>query len=147
MKLIAHRGLINGPDKNFENSPNQINTALSLGYDCEIDIWKCDDKLFLGHDLPQYEIDLQFLSNENFWIHAKNLEALHFLLSTNLNYFWHQTDDFTLTSRGFIWAYPGKELTEKSIMVMPELISSDFQMYANSINFYGICSDYVGIIK
>ena len=147
MKLIAHRGLISGPDKSFENSPNQINIALSLGYECEIDIRKCNDKLFLGHDLPQYEIDLEFLSNEKFWIHAKNLEALHFLLSTNLNYFWHQTDDFTLTSHGFIWAYPGKELTEKSIMVMPELISSDFQMYANSINCYGICSDYVGVFK
>ena len=27
----------------------------------------------------------------------------------SLNYFWHQTDDFTLTSHGYIWTYPGKK--------------------------------------
>ena len=26
----------------------------------------------------------------------------------NCHYFWHQEDDYTITSKGIIWAYPGK---------------------------------------
>lgn len=146
MKLIAHRGLINGPNKDIENSPNQIEHALSLGFDCEIDIWKIDTDLFLGHDGPQYKIDLSFLSNTKFWIHAKNLEALRFFLTTNLNFFWHQNDDFTLTSHGYIWTYPGKSLTEKSVMVLPEITEKNLKNTVNG-HYYGICSDFVGSIK
>ena len=38
MKLIAHRGNINGPNPEMENNPEYILNTLSLGYDCEIDV-------------------------------------------------------------------------------------------------------------
>ena len=37
MKLIAHRGNIDGPSDE-QNSPDYIDNALSLGYDAEIDV-------------------------------------------------------------------------------------------------------------
>ena len=37
MKLIAHRGNINGPCER-ENSPEYILETINLGYDCEIDV-------------------------------------------------------------------------------------------------------------
>ena len=54
MIYIAHRGLFNGPDKEKENSPAQINQALFKGYDVEVDVWFKDGKWFLGHDEPTY---------------------------------------------------------------------------------------------
>jgi hypothetical protein len=48
MKLIAHRGLFNGPDVNLENRPQQIETALSRGFDCEVDLWIVDGNMFLA---------------------------------------------------------------------------------------------------
>jgi hypothetical protein len=42
-----------------------------------------------------------------------------------LNYFFHQEDDITLTSKGYIWAYPGKQPIKNSIAVMPELNKDD----------------------
>jgi hypothetical protein len=39
MYLIAHRGNINGPNKEHENSPGYILNAIELGYDVEVDIW------------------------------------------------------------------------------------------------------------
>ena len=145
MKLIAHRGLTNGPNSFLENHPTQIEQALSQGFDCEIDLRVIDGKFWLGHDGPQYVVEQDFLHQLRLWIHAKNLAALHWLTQTQLCYFWHQEDDFTLTSDGLIWTYPGKELTGRSIAVLPEW--HDPELKNIDINCYGICSDFVEAIR
>ena len=50
MKLISHRGNINGKHEKFENNPNYIDTAIEQGYDVEIDVWFISETFFLGHD-------------------------------------------------------------------------------------------------
>ena len=120
MKLISHRGNLNGKIPKEENSPKYILNALKEGFDVEIDVWYKDDNFFLGHDGPEYEVETKFLENKKLWCHAKNLDALFNLSKTNSIYFWHQEDDYTLTSNGYIWTYPGKILTPKSICVLPE---------------------------
>ena len=52
MKIIAHRGLVNGPDKNKENTLPTIMSALGLGFDVEVDVWLQNNQLKLGHDKP-----------------------------------------------------------------------------------------------
>jgi hypothetical protein len=149
MIYIAHRGLFSGPDKEKENHPDQIDLALSKGYDCEVDLWYVDGKLWLGHDGPSYQIDEDYLEERQWvlWIHAKNLAALHWLSDTPYNYFWHQNDDFTLTSLSHIWTYPGKELTEVSISVMPEWKHTLSELKEYEPDCYGICSDFVELIS
>jgi len=148
MLLIAHRGLTNGPNPTLENSPTQITNSINLGFDCEIDFWKIYNKFFLGHDEPQYEVDESFFFDSSMWIHAKNIQALEWLTgltNKNLNFFWHQSDDYTITSKGYIWTYPGKIYTDKSICVMPE----QFLSIEKSLDLkcYGICSDYVDNLR
>ena len=142
MKLIAHRGNIEGVIKSSENDPLYIDKALNLGYDVEIDIWYADGVLYSGHDEPTYPIDLRWLLDrkELLWIHCKNIIALNYMkgLNENLHYFWHQTDDVTITSKGFFWTYPGKELTSYSIAVLPEN-----EKFDNIEESYGICSDFI----
>ena len=146
MILIAHRGLINGPSKELENSPSSIDLAFSKGYHCEIDVWHTYGKWFLGHDEPTYRIDYEFLEQPNLWIHAKNLDALYVLgANRSLNFFWHQEDDYTLTSQGDIWAYPGKPLNKDCVQVMPEWKDPEFKNL-NS-NCLAICSDWVERIR
>jgi hypothetical protein len=58
--------------------------------------------------------------------------------------FWHQKDDFTLTSRGYIWTYPNKEVVKNSIIVCKDLEET---LQYSSINIAGICSDFIGAIK
>ena len=115
MILIAHRGNIDGPNPERENHPEYIRETLDRHYHAEIDVWYKDSKWYLGHDLPQYEVEEDFFSESNLWCHAKNIEALHKMLKEDIHCFWHQEDDVTLTSCGFIWTYPGKELTDNSI--------------------------------
>lgn len=151
MKLIAHRGLFNGPDSVLENQPQQIELALSLGFDAEVDVrYDRDTGFMLGHDEPTYPVKLEWLDQAGLWIHAKNLHALA-LLSSKRNVFWHESDDHTLTSKGYIWSSPGKcTASINGIQVMPENCMS-----RHNIDFtdtvlqpcYGICSDYVQQIK
>jgi hypothetical protein len=142
MKYIAHRGLTNGPDKELENRPDQIELSLSRGYDCEVDLWIVHSELWLGHDEPQYIIDEDFVNKMGLWIHAKNLSALRWLRNTSLNYFWHENDHYTLTSHNWIWTNPGNALTTASVMVMPEAVDAELTTCKNA-KCYAICSDYI----
>jgi len=143
MKLIAHRGNFLGINKEKENSIDYIINAIKNGYDVEIDIRKIDNDLYLGHDTAQYKVNLNFLLqySEYLWIHCKNIEALDFLINyTELNIFSHDYDEYVLTSKGFIWCYPGKNLTSRSILVMPEKNGIDYHTIVNK-QLYGVCSD------
>ena len=142
MVLISHRGNINGPFESWENKPTYINLAISKGYDVEIDVWYIDGILFLGHDKPDYDIDFRWFRDriEKLWIHCKNIDALNYFKNCGyeLNYFWHQVDDVTITSKGYFWTYPGKKLTNNSIAVMPEI-----KEFIDIEISFGICSDNI----
>ena len=154
MKLIAHRGNINGPNPSEENRPEYIEAAIAEGFDAEIDIWydRFDNKFYLGHDDLQYSITWGWLSKNiaSLWIHCKNIEALYEFShgTSGYNYFWHQEDDFTLTSKNYIWTYPGKSYTPKSVIVMPEL-NMPVETFSDlrAFNCYGICSDFIQKIE
>ena len=144
MRYISHRGNIDGRIEDVENHPNYIYDTIVKGYDAEIDVWYVDGKLWLGHDEPQYEIELDWLVKQSpfLWIHCKNTPALTYFSEYNIgndtfNFFWHEEDTATLTSKGYIWAYPGKQPIDGSIAVMPEIHNDDIS------KCWGICSDYV----
>lgn len=143
MKLISHRGNINGIVHKMENYPAFIDTALNAGYDVEIDLWLVGKQFYLGHDEPNHKISIDFLEERvnKLWIHCKNLDVLYNLSLERFgfNYFWHQHDEHSLTSHGIIWNYISSELTDRSICVLPEL-----NQYKGDIKkCYGICSDFI----
>ncbi len=59
------------------------------------------------------------------------------LKNKNIHCFWHQNDDFTLTSKNIIWTFPGKKLSLNSICVLPDL---DIKLDGLVM---GICSDNI----
>lgn len=136
MILIAHRGNLNGPNADRENSPDYIHGALKMGFHAEIDVWY-DDGWHLGHDAPTHPVSLDFLKIPKLWLHCKNVHALDRSLSYGLHCFYHNDDNYTLTNYGHIWAYPGQPGTNRSICVLPELNNQDVREFA------GVCSDYV----
>jgi hypothetical protein len=138
MKLISHRGNIDGRVPEKENNPSYIKKAVELGYDVEVDVWMINKEFFLGHDKPQYKVHKSFFLyiKDKAWIHCKNLEALN-NIDKSLNYFWHQNDDFTLTSKGFIWTYPEKEITNNSVIVLKD---NNKNIVGNP---YAVCTDFV----
>jgi hypothetical protein len=139
MKLISHRGNINGKIIEAENRPDYIDDTIRLGYDVEIDLWVVDGKIYLGHDSFQYEINDEWLNERinKLWIHCKNVESLNWIKNTSLHYFWHENDTLTLTSKNYIWVYPGKQPIVGSIAVMPEIFNDDVS------SCLGVCSDFI----
>ena len=137
MYFISHRGNISGIEKENENKPKYIENALKLGFDVEVDVRFENGEFYLGHDFNQYKIDKKFLLNEKIWCHAKTSEAIQALKKIKAHFFWHQEDDYTLTSKGFLWTYPGKKLLPESICVLPE--NTNYE----KIDCEGICSDNI----
>jgi hypothetical protein len=141
MIYISHRGLLNGPSEQFENTPAAIDEAIATCFHVEVDLWATDTAIYLGHDKAQHKIEWSWLLNRKnyLWIHCKNMAALEAMYNYGglYHYFWHQKDTVTLTSRGMIWAYPGKQPIKNSIAVLPETFNDNISQCA------GICTDYV----
>lgn len=140
MILISHRGNLYGVNKALENSPEYIDEAIRQGFDCEIDIWSIDNDIFLGHDSPDYKITLDWLlkRQKNLWVHCKNIKSIEIMRQNfDLHFFWHENDTLTLTSKGILWVYPGKQPVKDSIAVLPEL-NNDITGVC-----LGVCSDFI----
>jgi len=140
MKYISHRGNVDGKIPSMENHPSYIDKAIALGYDVEIDVWMVEGVLLLGHDEPQYGVTQSWLNDrvDKLWIHCKNIEAMEWFNAIGgFNFFWHETDTVTLTSKRYIWAYPGKQPIADSIAVMPEIHNDSV------VSCIGICSDVI----
>jgi hypothetical protein len=145
MLKISHRGNIIGPSSR-ENHPLYIEEAIYLGFDVEVDVWVVDKDIWLGHDEPQYMSSKTFLDRykNSLWVHCKNLAALEYFvnLQEDYKYFWHEEDSYTLTSNGLIWTYPGKPITERSILVL-----RGQEELPKPGTVFGVCSDYVKTIQ
>ena len=173
--MIAHRGNLNGPNKEMENKPEYVMANLDLMMTTSGGQWelkRCvlaeidvryivkegneggigddleggckDGEWWLGHDTPDYKVTLDFLKHPLLICHAKNFEAFVRLLKEGIHCFWHQDDDYTLTSNGWLWAYPGKD-SSMGIAVMPETAHGTNPKDWSSITRLtrGICTDYV----
>lgn len=141
--VISHRGNISGPKSCEENTHETILHAMALGYDVEIDLWRSENQLFLGHDGPEHETTYTFLSSyyHRLWIHCKNLEALEWCIRKGLRCFSHDKDDAVLVSDKSIWRYPTYNLYvgEDTIIVLPEKCFTDDNQYNKC---RGFCTDY-----
>ena len=152
MRFISHRGNLNGQfniDPTRENSPDYIDEAINKGFDVEVDIrlargYVPPGSFYLGHDAPQYKVSLEWLikRKDKLWLHAKDVDVLRWFLNSNAgwNIFWHQEDDYTITSKGYIWVYPGKRPCYDSIIVMPEKTDYSWKLIKKC---GGICSDNI----
>lgn len=118
---IAHRGNTKGRIPKKENTVPYLLEA-AKDYFVEVDVWFRNGEFWLGHDFPAQRVDVLFLNNEKFFCHAKNEAALHEMTKRDIHCFWHEDDQMSLTSKGFVWKYP--------------------EVYKNG-SLWGVCSDWL----
>jgi len=138
---ISHRGNLFGPNPGRENHPTYIKKALAIPkLEVEIDVWFTDDGWYLGHDKPCYKTDEDFLSNTRLWIHCKDIITLQKAVAAGFHCFFHQNDDVALTSKKYLWLFPGQPIPDygMTIAVKPELFPA-----LDISNAGAICSDYI----
>jgi hypothetical protein len=144
MIFISHRGNIDGPIPERENSPDYIDEAIKFGVDVECDV-RYDNGFWLGHDERQYKVDESWLlkRSQHLWLHAKDFESLKLLARHRSYYrvFWHQNDNFSLVGMHHIWCH-GQTDNLKSECIIP-LLSKDEVINCNYSGFGGVCSDYI----
>jgi hypothetical protein len=149
MKIISHRGNINGPVPEKENRPSYIDCAIQLGYEVEVDLRYINGEFWLGHDLPQYRIELSWMAlrKDKIWFHCKDQESSIKLLEIDekFKFFCHNQDSFVLTSTAHIWVHDlSNKINDKCII---PLLSIDDIKSHKVTNEFGVCSDYVKLIK
>ena len=145
MKIISHRANKNGPNKDLENTTAAILERIDEGFDVEVDLWRIEKNFFLGHDKPEYEVKLSWINkfSKHLWLHCKNRDALEYLYSNdnkNLNYFFHDNDDYTIRSKGIVWCYPGSSTVKNSVYLFPEKFPINMSEIIEH-NLY-LCTDY-----
>jgi len=144
IKIISHRGNINGPVDHKENRPSYIDAALQLGLDVEVDIRYVDGKFMLGHDIGDYEVsDVWIMKRKSFlWFHCKDLNSVYALhkIDPNILKFCHSSDPYVLVSNGMTWVHNLK-LNLDINCIIPLLSIKDINEY-NGGEVYGICTDF-----
>jgi len=153
---IAHRGNLYGPNPELENTIPHIDSAIGQGFHVEVDVWNINGTMVLGHDYPSdsdifsnFVTDGFFVNRSNrLLVHCKNGESLCHMMSLTSKYgpafefFFHDSDAYTITSYQSIIAYPGKpcplhvDETPTTIAMMPERHNTD------TTDFKAICTDY-----
>lgn len=149
MRFYAHRGNLEGRIAERENQPDYIDEALSAGYGAEIDLWMDGDRLYLGHDDGQYDINSDWLEQRKLFllVHTKNREALDYCLKRDLHAFWHTDEDYVLTTWGLTVGYPGKmSVGERFLLAVPERHWENV-LDCKPFITYGVLSDYVKLLN
>lgn len=138
MNYIAHRGNIAGINPERENTISYINEALAQLYWVEVDVQCVNGDMYFGHDYPQERVDIGLIMHPCVICHAKDIEALDYLLEVGAHCFWHQKDTVTLTSQQFIWCYPGTHM-KNSRAIWLDLHNNPLPHDIS--NIFGICAD------
>lgn len=142
-QVISHRGNLNGPNPEQENQPSYIDLAINKGYTVETDIHYVKGDFYLGHDYPAVRVTPPWLKIRKKYLilHCKDLDCL-FLLKDEYHCFWHQNDDYTLTSNNLIWTYPNKKVGPSCVIVDNDLpTKAKVETWRNNL-IYGVCTDY-----
>lgn len=142
MIKIANRGNFAGRNVDRENTSIYIEEAICAGYDVKVDVWLLDKEWYLGYDFPKEKIDISFLERQNIWTHARDLPGYVSLYSNSkVHVFWHDKDEFAITSKGIKWGSPGYT-TFDGIISMPEKYASICdQLRRGALAPLGVCSD------
>lgn len=157
MKIISHRGNLKGIDPFKENDPNHLDYVLNSRptFLIEVDVWgdSRTNSLSMGHDEPVHHVDPIWVAKHRnrLILHCKNREAMEIVSELNgttnaIEYFYHQNDEYTITSKQNIWVHPRAVPAKNSYWVInDDIFNGDRDWLYDWIMksaVMGICTDY-----
>jgi len=153
MIFISYQGIYDGQNFESANTPDQIGKAFNNGFSCMVDVWRVDNKLYLGTNQPLTEVSERFLQGPRFYINARNSDMLTWLQNQPIklypNYFSFPTlsENTPVTaSNGYIITPGTVPINNNSIIYLPEI--SDRGLFSTvKLKCAGICSVYLTFIK
>lgn len=154
MLFISYRGIYDGTNYEYANTPSQIGKAFGAGYSVMVDVWKVDDKFYLGNDQPLTEVTSKYLQGNRWWLNARNTAMQIWLaeqsvkLYPNWFYFTASTPPppFATASNGKLITPGTVPINNNSVIFLPEI--DDRGMFSTvKLKCFGICSTYLSFIR
>jgi hypothetical protein len=154
MLYISYQGIYDGQNYEDANTPKQINKALGKGFSCLIDVWRIDNKLYVGTEQPVIEVTEKYIQGPRFWINAVN-EDMQTWIATQSSTLYPNYFNFAASTPPppYATASNGKLITPgtvpintSSVMFLPEI--NDRSLYTMvKVKSFGICSGFLTLIK
>ena len=153
MLYISYRGIFDGNNFQDSNTPKQLGKALSAGFPCMIDVWRQDNKLYLGNDQPITEVTEKYVQGNRFWINARNTDMQIWLASQPSalypNWFYFPTmppPPYVTASNGKLITPGTVPISNNSVIFLPEI--TDTAMFSTvNLKCFGITSSYLTFIR
>jgi hypothetical protein len=154
MLVISYQGIYDG--KNFEssNTPEQLGKAFNNGFSCMADVWRFDDKLYLGRENDWIEVTDKYLQGNRFWLNCQNQDAYAYLLAQPRKIFPNvfifsnvDTEASPTISTGNQTIVPGNvPIDNNSIVYLPEIVDRGL-LSTVKLRCFGITSVYCTFIR
>ena len=154
MFYISYQGIYDGKDYEDANTPSQISKAQQRGFSCLIDVWRVDNKLYVGNGQPLIEVTEKYIQGNRFWINAVNTDMQTWIATQPSalypNYFHFDASTppppYATASNGKLITPGTVPINTNSVMFLPEI--NDRSLYTMvKVKSYGICSGFLTLIK
>ena len=151
---ISYQGIYDGQNFQDANTPSQIAKAFNNGFSVMADVWRFDNKLYLGSEFALIEVTDRYLQGVRFWLNCQNQDAYDYLyaqprrLYPNVFIFSDvATESNPTVSTGGQTIVPGNvPIDNNSVVYLPEIV--DRAMFSTvKLRNYGICSNYCTFIR
>jgi hypothetical protein len=154
MLYISYQGIYDGQNYEDANTPKQINKALGKGFSCLINVWRVDNKLYVGTEQPVIEVTEKYIQGPRFWINAVNTDMQTWIATQSStlypNYFTFAASTppppYATASNGKLITPGTVPININSVMFLPEI--NDRSLYTMvKVKSFGICSGFLTFIK
>lgn len=154
MLIISYQGIYDGQNFQSANTPDQIAKAFNNGYSVMADVWRFDDKLYLGQENNWVEVTDRYLQGVKWWLNCQNQDAYDYLLAQPRNLYPNvfifnnvATESTPTTTTSGKTIVPGNvPIDNNSIVYLPEIV--DRAMFSTvKLRCYGIASAYCTFIR
>lgn len=154
MLIISYQGIYDGQNFESANTPGQIGKAFNNGFSCMVDVWRFDNKLYLGRENDWIEVTDRYLQGNRFWLNCQNTDAYAYLISQPVKLYPNvfkfsdvSTESVPTTSRGGQTIVPGNvPIDNNSVVYLPEIVDRGM-LSTVKLRCYGITSIYCTFIK
>ena len=154
MFYISYQGIYDGSNYEDANTPSQISKAQQKGFSCLIDVWRINNKLYVGNNQPTIEVTEKYIQGNRFWINAVNTDMQTWIATQSStlypNYFHFDASTppppYATASNGKLITPGTVPINTSSVMFLPEI--NDRSLYTMvKVKSFGICSGFLTLIK
>lgn len=138
-----------------DNEQEYIEYAIkNTSYSVEVDVRSGPEGgLWVGHDECEYAFPNEWLLESKLIIHCKDFASLNLMrhFGTKIEFFYHENDPLTMTSKGNIWVHPSQVLARADIPwasyvvlppITPDKLVRNYLSVGMMQQFSGVCTDF-----